>query len=359
MILGDGWYCGRVGWGGRQGYGPKPELLAGLDIAFADDSSARFVTDGSWKTATGPILENDLLMGEIYDARKELTGWTGADYDDSAWTPAQTGPPGTSFSTPSTIRSAPNRRTQTQALGNQRYDMGQNFSGRIRIRVKAPRDTSLTFRYAEILNPDGSLYTENLRGARATDTYICKGGGEETWEPGFTFHGFRYVEVDGLPANAEIEITGLVLQSDTAPTGEFFLLESPPETSSSTTLRGAREATSSKHPRTARNATSAWAGPATHRSSFALRPSIWMSGAFSTNGCRTFAMPRRPAEACRRSFLRSSFTAMKTAARLGPMPRSSARGRSTFATETGRSSRITTTRCSGIWISSAPKPAST
>ncbi len=222
VVLGDGWYCGRVGWGGRQGYGAKPELLADLAIVFSDGSGTKVVTDGSWKTAIGPILENDLLMGEIYDARKELTGWSEADYDDSAWTQAQTGP--TRNIILDTIDYPGVRQTdefQPQVLGDHRYDMGQNFSGRIRIRVKAPRNTSLTFRYSEILNPDGSLYTENLRSARATDTYICKGGGEETWEPGFTFHGFRYVEAEGLPAGAELDITGLVLQSDAAPTGEF------------------------------------------------------------------------------------------------------------------------------------------
>jgi len=222
VVLGDGWYCGRIGWGGRQSYGAKPELIADLDIVFSDGSSIRIVTDGSWKTATGPILENDLLMGEIYDARKELTGWSEAAYDDSAWTPVQTGPARDIIL--DAIDYPGVRQTdecKPRGLESHRYDMGQNFSGRIRIRVKAPRDTSLTFRYAEILNPDGSLYTENLRSARATDTYICKGGGEEIWEPGFTFHGFRYVEVEGLPANAEIDITGLVLQSDTTPTGEF------------------------------------------------------------------------------------------------------------------------------------------
>lgn len=222
VVLGDGWYCGYVGWGERQGYGAKPELLADLDIVFSDGSSTHVVTDGSWKTATGPILENDLLMGEIYDARKELTGWSEAGYDDSAWTPAQTGPIRNIIL--DTIDYPGVRQTDEfhpQPLGNHRYDMGQNFSGRIRIRVNAPRDTALTFRHAEILNADGSLYTENLRSARATDTYICKGGGEETWEPGFTFHGFRYVEVEGLPAGAEIDITGLAIQSDAASTGEF------------------------------------------------------------------------------------------------------------------------------------------
>lgn len=222
VVLGDGWYCGHVGWGKRQGYGAKPELLADLDIELPDGSRTKIVTDGSWKTATGPILENDLLMGEIHDARKELPGWSAEDYDDSAWTPVETGPArGIILDTIDYPGVRQTAELKPEPLGGHRYDMRQNFSGRIRIRLTAPRDTALTFRYAEILNPDGSLYTENLRGARATDTYICKGGGEETWEPGFTFHGFRYVEVVGLPAGARLEITGIVLHSDTPPAGEF------------------------------------------------------------------------------------------------------------------------------------------
>ncbi|PTX95182.1 alpha-L-rhamnosidase [Spartobacteria bacterium LR76] len=222
VILGDGWYCGRVGWFDRQRYGEKPELLARLEMEFPDATRVQIATDGSWKTTSGPILENDLLMGEIHDARKELTGWTTPGYDDSAWTPAQEGPDRDVIL--DTIDYPGVRRTAEiipTPLDGGRYDMGQNFSGRIRIQVTAPRDTALTFRFAETLDPDGSLYTENLRSARATDTYICKGGGEETWEPLFTFHGFRYVEVDGLPADARLNITGLVLQSDTPPTGEF------------------------------------------------------------------------------------------------------------------------------------------
>lgn len=222
VILGDGWYCGRVGWGTRQRYGKKPELLASIKVEFPDTTATEIITDGSWKTTSGPILENDLLMGETHDARKELTGWSAPGYDDAAWAPAQEGAVRDIILDPIDYPGV--RRTveiTPKPLDGNRYDMGQNFSGRVRIRVTAPRDTSLSFRFAEILNPDGSLYTENLRTARATDTYICKGGGQETWEPLFTFHGFRYVEVEGLPAGAALEITGLVLHSDTPVTGEF------------------------------------------------------------------------------------------------------------------------------------------
>lgn len=104
------------------------------------------------------------------------------------------------------------------------YDMGQNFAGRIRLKVNGERGLTIRIRYAEMLNADGTLYTENLREARATDHYTLKGGGEETYEPRFTFHGFRYVEPENrskLPAQENIEVTGIVLQSDTPATGTF------------------------------------------------------------------------------------------------------------------------------------------
>ncbi len=101
------------------------------------------------------------------------------------------------------------------------FDFGQNFTGRVRINVRAPGGATVRLRFAEILNPDGTLYTENLRSARCTDYYTCRGGEAETWEPRFTFHGFRYVDVGGLGPNDQIEVTGVILHSDTKPTGSF------------------------------------------------------------------------------------------------------------------------------------------
>jgi alpha-L-rhamnosidase len=230
-LLGDGWFCGYIAWKGRQNYGDRPEFLAALEVSFADGTSLIVGTDDSWKTTAGPILESDLLMGETYDARRELGDWSRPEYDDSAWEPVLTRPPRKIILDP--VPYPPVKRlgelTPT-VLPSGIYDMGQNFSGRVRLRLKAPRGTTLLLRYAEILNPDGTLYTENLRTARATDVYTCKGGETETWEPRFTFHGFRYVEVAGQTADMGkpfttekdfLEVTGLVLHSDTAPTGSF------------------------------------------------------------------------------------------------------------------------------------------
>ena len=231
-ILGDGWYCGYVGWVARQNYGDRPRLLVRLDVTFEDGTSLTLVTDGAWKTTTGPILESDLLRGESYDARLELGAWSAPGYDEAGWFPAVVVPdPGITFQ----LSAAPPVRRQEELPpleahvadpekpwgGDHVADLGQNFTGRVRITLEAPAGTTITLKHAEILTAAGRPYYDNLRKARATDYYTCKGGGPETWEPRFTFHGFRYVEVLGLPPASPFKLTGIVLHSDTPPTGHF------------------------------------------------------------------------------------------------------------------------------------------
>ena len=227
-VLGDGWYCGFIAWKDRQVYGKRPRLLAQLEIVLADGSTRTIATDSTWKTTTGPLLESDFLSGEFYDARLELPNWSQAACDDRKWEAARLAePPRMKISVP---LGPPVRRLEKLKPVNIREagakariaDFGQNFSGRVRIRVRAARGTKIRLRFAEVLKPDGSLYLDNLRGAKATDFYVCKGGGMEEWEPRFTFHGFRYVEITGLAAADALEITGVVLQSDTPVTGKFL-----------------------------------------------------------------------------------------------------------------------------------------
>jgi alpha-L-rhamnosidase len=230
-ILGDGWYCGYLGWWSRQQYGDRPRLLVQLEIALQDGSTFTIVSDGSWRTTSGPILESDFLMGESYDARHELGNWSQPQYDDSRWQSVIVAPPelmpeispriGPPVRRLGEIK--PVKETIKKTWDNQfrLFDMGQNFSGRVKISVRAKAGTNLKLRFAEILNPDGGLYTENLRGAKCTDNYTCKGGETETWEPRFTFHGFRHVEVTGLAEKDSLEVTGIVLHSDTPTTGTF------------------------------------------------------------------------------------------------------------------------------------------
>lgn len=228
-VLGDGWYSGYVGWQETRGrYGMETSLLVQLEIELADGSRQAVVTDGSWRCAAGPILCSDFMMGETYDARRERTGWDGPGYDDRTWSPVlEVEPPGAVLVAQ---RSEPVRRVETLdpvsvtevSPGVWIYDLGQNISGWVRLRVTGPAGTRVTLRYGERLNPDGTLYTANLRRARATDVVILRGEGQEVWEPRFTFHGFQYVEVTGLPGRpAEGTVTGCVVHSAVSPTGRF------------------------------------------------------------------------------------------------------------------------------------------
>ena len=172
-----------------------------------------------------------MLMGESYDARRELTDWCQPGYDDSSWKPAETfadhGAALVATNGPTVKRQEalpPVHIHEIPDFVNQRwiFDLGQNMVGWVRLRVRGERGTTISIRYAEVLNPDGTLYTANLRTARNADYYTLKGGKEEVWEPRFLFHGFRYVELLGFPGIPTGEtVTGIVIHSDMPPTGNF------------------------------------------------------------------------------------------------------------------------------------------
>lgn len=232
VILGDGWYCGHVAWAGRQNYGDRPKLLAQLMITHADGSTQTIASNRSWRYAFGPILESDILHGESYDARLEMPGWNMPGFDDSSWQPAEL------FAAPDIALVAmrgptvqrheelrpiqPPTAFRSHQATRWVFDLGQNMVGWVRLRVRGPAGATVTIRHAEVLNPDGTIYTANLRSARATDHYTLRGDGEEIWEPRFTFHGFRYVELSGYPGVPDIDaVTGIVVHSAAPPTGEF------------------------------------------------------------------------------------------------------------------------------------------
>ncbi len=232
VILGDGWYCGHVAWAGRQNYGDRPKLLAQLMITHTDGSAQTVVSNRSWRYAFGPILESDMLHGESYDARLEFPGWNMPGFDDAAWQPvdlfaasdiALVATRGPTVQRHEELRPInPPTAFPSHQMTRWVFDLGQNMVGWVRLRVQGPAGTTVTIRYAEALNPDGTIYTANLRSARATDHYTLRGDGEEVWEPRFTFHGFRYVELSGYPGAPDIDaVTGIVVHSATPPTGEF------------------------------------------------------------------------------------------------------------------------------------------
>jgi len=233
-VLGDGWFCGHVAWRERQNYGDRPRLLAQLEIVYEDGSQNVIATDSTWEYAFGPILEADLLMGESYDARLEAKNWSSPGTNDWKWMPVET------FEAPKiklvaqvgpTVQRIEEIKPIAPPQGGPGwpntsdwiFDMGQNMVGWVRLKVKGPAGTTIRLRYSEMLDPaDEKLYTINLRSARVTDYYTLRGEGEEIYEPRFTFHGFRYVEVRGYPGTpAQNAITGIVIHSAATPSGSF------------------------------------------------------------------------------------------------------------------------------------------
>ncbi|MGX1095696.1 alpha-L-rhamnosidase [Streptomyces albogriseolus] len=234
VYLAPGWYAGNVGMFGPHQYGRHPALLAQLEVDYADGTTQRVTSDTGWSASTGPVVTADLLDGERYDARKETPGWTSPGFDDGDWLRAGEADEALP---PQIVAQADPPVRVTQELtpagvtepepGVFVFDLGRNMVGSVRLRVKGPAGTVVRLRHAEVLNPDGTLYTANLRTAKATDTYILKGGGTETYEPRFTFHGFRYVEVTGFPGTPTTRtVTGRVMHTD-APATLTFATNSP------------------------------------------------------------------------------------------------------------------------------------
>jgi alpha-L-rhamnosidase len=210
----------------------RPHLLAQLEALLTDGSIYTVTSDNSWSYRFGPITHSDFLMGEAHDARKELPGWDMPEIDASDWLPVEkfshpdlrivslNGPSVRPIQELSPVKEPFDRG----GMGRKRqiFDLGQNMVGRVRFRGAAPAGTTITLRFAEVVNTDGSLYTTNLRSAQSTDYYTFKGNGEEVWEPKFTFHGFRYVELEGYPGEVSRDtITGIVLHSEMDQTGAF------------------------------------------------------------------------------------------------------------------------------------------
>jgi alpha-L-rhamnosidase len=240
-ILGTGWYdvhdvatwhFNTAPW--RQ----RPRLRLTLAIEYKDGARSFVVSDESWQTSTGPILRDGIYTGEVYDARKEIPGWSITGFDAKAWIPALV------VETPHgrlrPLSCEPIRITDTitpvaitqPKLGVYIVDMGQNFSGHVQLRVKGPSGQAITMRYAEMLNADGTLnsrtidhFMENTmpRQPFQQDTYICKGTGEdEVWEQRFSYAGFQYAEITGFPGTPTIDnFRGRFAHTDVKQAGEF------------------------------------------------------------------------------------------------------------------------------------------
>ena len=235
-IIADGWYAGYIGYAllvrldkVREFYGVNPSFMGQIKIEYEDGTSEIIASnDQTWKANQGPILEADIIMGETYDARLEHKGWDSPSFDDSKWSKPKlyTLPNGRLMASPTT--GVKNQETikpikiTEPATGTYIFDLGKNIAGIARLKTQGKAGTKITLRFGEILKSDGTLLTENLRRARATDTYILNGEGVETWEPKFTYHGFQFVEVSGLTEKPTLEtITGLQLSSIETDASEF------------------------------------------------------------------------------------------------------------------------------------------
>jgi alpha-L-rhamnosidase len=232
VSLGDGWYCGHLHSDPRQTYGDRPKLLAQLELTFADGSRQLVCTDSSWRSGEGAVRSSDMLMGEDVDARLGVDGWTLPEFDDSTWRSALL-----CETPPCALQAAPHPPIRVQqvirpvgppvASANKRrhiFDLGQNMVGHVRLRVRdAKRGHTLSLRHVEMLDEHGKPYTTALRSARATDHYTARGDAVESFEPKYTFHGFRYVEVRDYPGRNPTadDLEGIVVHSDCEPAGTF------------------------------------------------------------------------------------------------------------------------------------------
>jgi alpha-L-rhamnosidase len=230
--VGEGWFCGRLGFQGgkRNLWGDSIGLMAKLILHYEDGMQDWVETDEEWTWSTGPIISSEIYDGEIYDARLEQKGWSTAGFENGkAWSPVRTLPiPGkgrlkSPLSPPvRRIEEVPAVHLFQSPSGKMIVDFGQNLVGWLRVNVSGSAGHSISFTHTEVLE-NGECATRPLRFAKARDTVILSDADAMVWEPKFTFHGFRYVQVDNWPSRTlEMkDLTAVVLHTDMERTGWF------------------------------------------------------------------------------------------------------------------------------------------
>ena len=227
-MLGGGWATLGTGTLGGKPYYQQPALLLQLNIDLENGKRLTVASGAFWKASGGPVVSDSVYDGEVYDSRKETSGWDRAAFDDSNWQGAQTF---TGWAGALSAQMMPPIRVVDSIVpvkllnpkpGVYVYDLGQNISGWARLRVAGPRGAAVTLRFSEVAYPDGMIDTENLREAKQRDIYVLRGDGEEIYEPRFTYHGFRYIEVTGFPGVPGLDsIRGRVVHSSVQSIGSF------------------------------------------------------------------------------------------------------------------------------------------
>lgn len=223
--LASAWYTGPLTWFQVTfSYGNTPPALrAQLRLQYANGRVEWIATDGTWKAAISEVSEAEIYNGETIDARKKIAGWNRAPFDDSKWKSVEIVQPSKldviaqDFEPIRVERVIGARAITSPATGVFIFDFGQNLAGVERLQISGNAGQQVTLRFGEVLNADGTLYTENLRTAKATDRFTLAGTGLETFQPQFTFHGFRYAEVTGLTGKPALNALKAVVFHTDAP----------------------------------------------------------------------------------------------------------------------------------------------
>ena len=233
-MLGSGWYRGYIGFSGQQNfYGKTLALKCQLDIVYMDGSTDRIVSDASWTSSTGSIRSSEIYHGETIDARKEPLGWASSGFTEQGWTPVKV----RSAATPTIVATENTpvkkhevfraRKIITTPKGEKVIDFGQNLVGWVKVDIEGKAGDRISLSHAEVLDKAGNFYTENLRPAKQRNTYILRGGGPESFEPHFTFQGFRYIRIEDWPGEIKPDMfTAIALYSDMPVTGNFTCSDS-------------------------------------------------------------------------------------------------------------------------------------
>ncbi|MCR8561564.1 glycoside hydrolase family 78 protein [Mucilaginibacter sp. BJC16-A38] len=227
--LGSGWYRGHIGFpsvGNK--YGKDISLLFQLEVTYTDGTTATIISDDTWKTSTGAVRFAEIYYGAVIDDRKEQKAWSTANFDDKKWTAVNVN----NFNKDVLVATInePIRKHETfkpikifkTPKGEQVIDFGQNLVGWIQMKVNGHAGDTVKISHAEVIDKLGNFYTENLRSARAENVFVLKGDGKETFEPQFTWQGFRFIKVVGYPGELKPEdFTAITLYSDMKPEGTF------------------------------------------------------------------------------------------------------------------------------------------
>ena len=229
-LLGEGWYATTLAFAGeRYNFGPPPpRLLAQLEVTYTDGSQGTFASDASWQTAQSAVIRSSIYDGEDFDAQLEQAGWDHPGFDAANWHSVQVEPTNGAplvaqdFQPIRVERMLQPRSVTEQSPGVYVFDMGQNMVGWAQLQVSGPKGTKVSMLFGEVLDASGKFYNRNMRSAREEDTYVLRGDGVETYQPHFTYHGFRYVEVTGYPGTpSKNAITGVVFHTDAPRTIQF------------------------------------------------------------------------------------------------------------------------------------------